>query len=94
VLRLGTWKLVTRGATTKKVISIARKEEGCPLQADLADVRQMVLSGKFDPKQCPGISYSKLHERSIDATSPVKRGKGCKCKHGVCGKACGCKRKE
>ena len=85
MLRLGTWKSVTRGII---------KEEGCPLQADLADVRQMVLSGKFDPKKCPGISYSKLHERSIDATSPVKRGKGCKCKHGVCGKACGCKRKE
>jgi hypothetical protein len=72
---------------------VARKDEGCPLPAYLADVRQMVLSGKFDPKPCPRISYSKLHERSIDATSPVKRGKGCKCKNGVCVKACGCKKK-
>jgi hypothetical protein len=72
---------------------VARKEEGCPLPADLAAVRQMVLSGQFDPKPCPRISYSKLHELSIDATSPVKRGKGCKYKNGVCGKACGCKKK-
>ena len=73
---------------------VAIKDEGCSLPAGLVAVCQMVLSGEFDPKPCPRISYSKLHERSIDATSPVKRGNGCKCKHGVCGKACGCKKKE
>jgi hypothetical protein len=54
----------------------------------------MVLSGEFDPKSCPLISYSKLHERSINASSPVKRSMGCRCKNGVCGKACGCNQKE
>ena len=72
----------------------ARKEEGCPLRAELAAVCQMIFSGESDPKTCPRILYSKLHERSINATSLVKRGKGCKCKNGWCGKAYGCKKKE
>ena len=72
---------------------VARKEEGCPLPADLTTVCQMVLSGKFDPKPCPRISYSQLHEKSIDTTGPVKRGKGYKCQNGVSGKACGYKKK-
>ncbi len=76
-----------------KYVIVARKEEGCPLPAELAAVHHMVLSGEFDPLICPRISYSKLHERSINASSPVKRTMGCRCKNGVCGKACGCNQK-
>ncbi len=77
-----------------KHVIVARKEEGCPLPAKLAAVRQMVLSGEFDPKSCPWILYSKLHERSINATSPVKRSTGCRCKNGECEKACECNKKR
>jgi hypothetical protein len=76
-----------------KYVIVARKEEGSPLQAELAAGHQMVLSGEFDPKSRPRILYSKLHERSIKASSPVKRSMGCRCKNGVCGKACGCNQK-
>ena len=78
--------VITHSGTTaqyrvpvNKYSIVARMEEGCPLPADLAAVRTMILAQEFDPQPCPRISYSKLHERSIDATSPVKRGKGCKC---------------
>jgi hypothetical protein len=76
-----------------KYVIVARKEEGCPLPAELAVVCQKVLSGEFDPKSRPRILYSKLHERSINASSPVKRSMGCRCKNGVCGKACECNKK-
>jgi hypothetical protein len=76
-----------------KYVIVARKEEGCPLPAELAAVCHMGLSGEFDPKSCLWISYSKLHERSINASSPVKRRMGCRCKNRVCGKACGCYQK-
>jgi hypothetical protein len=76
-----------------KYVIVARKEEGCPHPAELAAVCHMILSGEFNPKSCPWISYSKLHERNINASSPVKRTMGCRCKNGVCGKACGCSQK-
>ncbi len=76
-----------------KYVIVARKEEECPLPAELAAVCHMVLSGEFNPKSCPWISYAKLHERSINASSPVKRTMGCRCKNGVCGKAWGCNQK-
>jgi hypothetical protein len=41
-----------------KYLIVARKEEGCPLPAELAAVRHMVLSRDFDPKSCPQILYS------------------------------------
>ncbi len=65
-----------------KYVIVARKEEECPLPAELAD-----------PKSCPQISYSRLHKRSINASSPVKRTMGCRYKNEVCGKACGCNQK-
>jgi hypothetical protein len=40
-----------------KYVIVARKEEGCPLPAELAAVHHMVLSGEFDLKSCPRISY-------------------------------------
>jgi hypothetical protein len=73
-----------------KYVIVARKEEGCPPSAELTAVCHMVLSGELDPKSCSWISYSKLYEKSINASSPVKRTMGCRCKNGVCGKACGC----
>ena len=72
---------------------VARKDEGIPLPADLQAVCHLVLSGQFKPKSCPRISYAKLHEICINATSPIKRTKGCQCKGGLCRKGCGCKKK-
>ncbi len=34
-----------------KYVIVARKEEGCPLPAELVAVCQMVLSGEFDLKR-------------------------------------------
>ena len=62
-----------------------------PLPDDLAQVRKMVQDGLF--MGCPRISYSKMHQRQIDANSPIRRSKGCKCNRGKCGKNCGCKNK-
>jgi hypothetical protein len=76
-----------------KYVIDARNEDGCPLPAELVAARHMVLSGDFNPKSCPRISYSKLHKRSINASSPVKRSMGCRCKNGGCGKTCGCNQK-
>jgi hypothetical protein len=73
---------------------VARKDEGCPLPAELTSVREMVLMGQFDTKPCPRILHAKLHEMTTSATSPIKTGKGCKCKKGICEKACGCKKKK
>jgi hypothetical protein len=76
-----------------KYTIVASKDEGIPLPSDLQDVRQLVLSGNFKPETCPRISYHKLHEICINATSPIKRNKGCHCRGGVCRKGCGCKKK-
>ena len=73
---------------------VARKSEGCPHPAELTSVHEIFLMGQFDPKPCPRIVYVKLHEMTIIATSPIKKGKGCKCKNGICGKACGFKKKN
>jgi len=72
----------------------ARKDESIPLERALAMVRHLVLTGEFEDKTCPRISYAKLHESCIGATSPIKRTKGCQCKGGMCTKACGCKKKR
>ena len=71
---------------------VAKQDESIPLPADLQAVRQLVVSGKYNPRTCRRISYAKLHEICINATSPIKRNKGCKCKGGKCGKGCGCKK--
>jgi len=76
-----------------KYTVVASKDDGIPLPSDLQAVRQLVLSGNFEPKTCPRISYHKLHEKGINATSPIKRTKGCHCRGGLCRKGCGCKKK-
>ena len=72
---------------------IARKEEVIPLTRPLQATRDLVLSGNYQPGDYRRIYYSKLHEKSIEATSPPRRQKGCGCKHGICVKACGCRKK-
>ena len=64
-----------------------------PLLDDLAQVCKIVEDGLFNPVGCPRIYYSKMHQRQIDANSPIKKSKGCKCNRGKCGKNCRCKKK-
>ena len=79
-----------------KYIVQAKKDVSIPLPSDLQTVRDMVLSGKFQETSadCPRISYSVYHQRSINAISPPKKTRGCKCRGGKCGKACGCRKKQ
>ncbi len=72
---------------------LAKKDKQAPLPSKLQGVRDLVLREEFQPKTCPRISYGKLHEIMIGASTPMKKSKGCKCKAGKCGKSCGCKRK-
>ena len=72
---------------------VAKKDQAIPLPADLESVRNLVLRGEFKPRTCPRISYAKLHEINISATSPIKKTKGCQCKGGLCTKSCGCRKK-
>jgi hypothetical protein len=76
-----------------KYVVRATPEEFIPIPDELATVRQLVLEGKFQELGVPTISYAKLHEIMLGATSPVKKRAGCKCKKGKCTKNCGCKRK-
>ena len=73
---------------------VAKYDEKIPLTDGLHQVRNLVLTGTFDPTdtELPRISYKRLHEIMIGATSPLKWKKGCGCKGGRCGKSCGCKR--
>jgi hypothetical protein len=71
---------------------VAKYDEKIPLPNELIQVRDLVLTDTFDPTVPPRISYNKLHEVMIGATSPLKRKKGCGCKGGRCGNNCGCKR--
>ena len=71
---------------------VAKYDEKIPLPDELIQVRDLVLTDTFDPTGPPRISYNKLHEVMIGATSPLKRKKGCGCKGGRCGNNCGCKR--
>ena len=73
---------------------VAQKDKWCPLSVKLTSNCEMVLTRQFNPKPCPRILYAKLHELKIGAIFPVKIGKGCKFKNGICGKACGCKKKK
>ena len=73
---------------------VAKYNEKIPLPDELLQVRDMVLTNTFDRTGPPRISYNKLHEIMIGATSPLKRQKGCGCKGGRCGKHCGCKRNK
>jgi uncharacterized protein YbjQ (UPF0145 family) len=72
---------------------VARMDEVIPLTRPLQATRDLVLSGNFQPGDYRRISYGKLHEKSIEATSPPRRQKGCGCKHGICVKACSCRKK-
>jgi hypothetical protein len=76
-----------------KYMVVAKKDQEIPLPAKLQTVRNLVLRGEYKPKTRHRISYAKYHKATIDATSPIKRTKGCQCKGGLCTKACGCKKK-
>ena len=71
---------------------VAAKDQNIPIPAGLQAVQELVLSGEYNPNNKKRILYSKYHEKCIDATSPIKRGKGCKCRNGKCGNSCGCKK--
>ena len=72
----------------------AKADDSMPLTESLYAVRNIVLDGNFDEATTPTISYAKLHDIMIGATSPAKNAPGCKCKNGKWGKQCGCRRKE
>jgi hypothetical protein len=76
-----------------KYVVKAKVHKFIPLTDALYAVQNMVLDGNFDEAKAPTISYSKLHEIMIGATSPAKKAPGCKCKNGKCGNQCGCRRK-
>ena len=65
-----------------------------PLTTDLQATCDLVLSGNYQPENYRRISYGKPHEKGIGASSPDKKQRGCGFKHGKCGKACGCRKKE
>ena len=66
---------------------VARKEEECPLSADLAAVPQMVLS-------IQGFHIQSFMKRvSVSTQLAQSRGVKAAMQNGVCGKACGCKKK-
>jgi hypothetical protein len=77
-----------------KYVVRAKPDEHIPLTDELYTVRCMVLEGRFREKSVPTISYAKLHQFMISASSPVKKAPGCKCKKGKCGKSCGCRKKK
>jgi hypothetical protein len=77
-----------------KYVVKAKPHEYCPLTDELYDVRNLVLDGKFNDAAAPTISYAKLHDIMIGASSPIKKAPGCKCKNGKCGKQCGCRKKK
>lgn len=74
----------------------AKKDESIQLPAELQTVCDIVLSGKFQETSadCPRISYPVYHQRNINAISPPKKTKSCKCRGGKCGKGCGCRKKQ
>jgi hypothetical protein len=76
-----------------KYVVRAQADDFFPLTEELYTVRDLVLDGKFNEATTPTISYNKLHDIMIGATSPAKKAPGCKCKNGKCGKQCGCRRK-
>ena len=65
-----------------------------PLPEKLAEVRKKVEDGLFDERKSPRISYSKMHQRQINANSPIKKSKECGCKKGKCTKNCGCRKNK
>jgi hypothetical protein len=77
-----------------KYVVKAKADEFMPLTEALYAVRNILLYGNFNEATTPTISYAKLHDIMIGASSPAKKAPGCKCKNGKCGKQCGCRRKE
>jgi hypothetical protein len=69
----------------------ATKDEEAALTPDIEEIRKQVLAGTFNAAAQKRISYAKLHDLTIQSSSPIKRGKGCSCKKG-CKKGCGCKK--
>jgi hypothetical protein len=70
---------------------VAKKDDMIPLMNAMEEVRNIVVAGKYDANAQKRISYAKLHDIMIQASSPAKRGKGCTCRRG-CKKSCGCKK--
>ena len=70
---------------------MAAKDAQVPLTPAIEEVRKQVLAGAYNPAAQKRISYAKLHDLTIQSSSPIKRGKGCSCKKG-CKKGCGCKK--
>ncbi len=70
----------------------ASRDPTLPFAYELQKVRDMILSGEYNPKEQKRISFSKCVYKEVNSTSPGKRTKGCGCKRG-CNKSCGCKKK-
>ncbi len=70
----------------------ASRDATLPIAPELQSVRDMILSGDFNPNWQNKISFSKYVDKEMNLTSPVKRTKGCGCKMG-CNKSCGYKKK-
>ncbi len=71
-----------------KVSASASRDAILPIASELQKVRNMILSGEYNPKEQKRISFSKYVDKEMDSTSPVKGTKGCGCKRG-CNKSCG-----
>ncbi len=70
---------------------VTKRGDNIPLTEAMLHLRVKVLMGQYVPEDQKRISYAKLHDITIQATSPAKRGKGCSCRKG-CKKSCGCKK--
>ena len=70
---------------------MAAKDAQVPLTPAIEEVRKQVLAGAYNPAAQKRISYAKLHDLTIQSSSPIKRGKGCSCKK-ECKMGCGCKK--
>ena len=76
-----------------KFVVSAGAGELAAIPKSLQNIRDDVVNGTYDYGAQPRISYSKLHAQVIGASSPCKRAM-CSCKGGVCGKRCGCHKKN
>jgi hypothetical protein len=63
---------------------VAQRDATIPIPPELQAICDIVLAGEYKYENQKRILYSQLHETQLDSTSPMKRGKGCKCKNGKC----------
>jgi hypothetical protein len=85
--------VITHDGSCDKYKIVAPRDATIPIPPELQAIPDIVLAGEYKPEKQKRILYSKLHEKQLGSTSPVKRGKGCKCKNGKCTKICRCKRR-